>query len=128
MINSEMILKLWPELDKSKELFKWLKDNSVKIKNSLANLSAIEVYYLEPKKVLKYRCFAGQRNMVVYPTGDLSLCFKRKFIGNIKKEKLKKIMKRNALLERRSIRGCGKYCRIIGCNFSRGLLEIMSKK
>lgn len=128
MIKNEMVLGLWPEAEKSKVLFKWLKDNSIKLKNSLANLSAIEEYYLDPKIVLKYRCFAGQRNMVVYPTGDISLCFKRKFIGNIKKEKLKKIMGENAIIERRGIRGCGKYCRIIGCNFSRGLLEIMNKK
>ncbi|NCN07900.1 radical SAM protein [Candidatus Falkowbacteria bacterium] len=127
MINNEMVVNLWPGIEKSKELFDWLKNNSNKLKNSLANIIAIEDYYLDPKRVLRYRCFAGQRNMVIYPTGDIALCFKRRFIGNLRKEKLKKIMKVNALLERKGIRGCGKYCRIVGCNFSRGVLEVIKR-
>jgi len=83
---------------------------------------------LKPQSVLKYRCFAGQRNLVVYPTGDISFCFKRRFIGNVKKEKLKEIMQRSAVLERRGIRDCSKYCRLIGCNFSRGLWEIVRRQ
>lgn len=128
MIDSEVIVNLWPEIDKSKKLFQWLQANNFKLKNSPANIEAMAGYYLKPESVLRYRCFAGQRNMVIYPTGDISLCFKRKFIGNLRKEKLKKIMKINALLERKGIRSCGKYCRIIGCNFSRGVLEVINKK
>ncbi|MDO8669533.1 MAG: O-antigen ligase family protein [Candidatus Buchananbacteria bacterium] len=128
MIKNELVENLWPRVEKSRKLFSWLKNNNFKLKNSPANLIALETYYVSPKDVLKYRCFAGQRNLVVYPNGDISLCFKRQTIGNIKKEKLKKLMKQEAVLERQGIRNCGKYCRVIGCNFSRGLLEIISRK
>ncbi|OGY48968.1 MAG: hypothetical protein A3B89_02985 [Candidatus Buchananbacteria bacterium RIFCSPHIGHO2_02_FULL_40_13] len=128
MAKNEIVLDLWPTAAKSKELFTWLKNNSFKLKNSPANLAVLADYYLKPQSVLKYRCFAGQRNLVVYPTGDISFCFKRRFIGNVKKEKLKEIMQRSAVLERRGIRDCSKYCRLIGCNFSRGLWEIVRRQ
>lgn len=88
------------------------------------NIEAIRQYYLNPENILKYRCFAGQRNMVVYPNGDTSFCFKGGIIGNLEKQELKEILK-NAAGERKKIKNCRKYCRIIGCNFSRGLKEFI---
>jgi len=83
-------------------------------------------YYLAPPSVLKYRCFAGQRNLVIYPQGDVAMCFKGRVIGNLTRKNLSNILKGDfAKKERQNIRRCQKYCRIIGCNFSRGLKELI---
>jgi MoaA/NifB/PqqE/SkfB family radical SAM enzyme len=118
--------ELWPESDDVNIFFDWLNKNSLSIKNSPANLKVIREYYLNPETVLKYRCFAGQRNLVIYPDGNVSFCFKRTPVGNLIKENLKEILSR-AKLERLKIKKCSKYCRIVGCNFSRGFKEYIKK-
>jgi len=125
--NNKLITDLWPANNDVDNFFNWVSHNNKCIKNSSANIEAIKQYYLNPKGILKYRCFAGQRNLVVYPNGDIALCFKGGIIGNLENQELKKILK-NSITERKKIKNCKKYCRIIGCNFSRGLKEFIQDK
>jgi len=125
--SNKLITELWPTKNDVNVFFDWALQNNKNIKNSLVNIGAIRQYYLNPENVLKYRCFAGQRNLVVYPNGDVALCFKGKVVGNVKKHNLKKILQ-NAVDERKKIKKCKKYCRIVGCNFSRGLKEFAYNK
>jgi len=122
MTTNSVQSELWPSEDDVSFFFDWLTANSKSIKNSPTNLNAIHEYYLNPERVLNYRCFAGQRNLIVYPNGDSSFCFKRKSIGNLVDSDLKDLLTK-AKDERLQIKKCPKYCRIIGCNFSRGLKE-----
>ena len=122
--DNKLITGLWPKKDDINIFFSWIEKNRQKIKNSPANLEAIKQYYLDPKSTLNFRCFAGQRSLVIQPNGDAMLCFKGKSIGNIKNQSVKKILK-DATSERKKIKDCKKYCRIIGCNFSRGLKEMI---
>lgn len=123
----KLLTDLWPKAEEVKKTFEWLYSHRQNIKNSLPNLKAIEEYYLNPNTVLKYRCFAGQRNAVIYPNGQVALCFKGNILGNIKNQPLKNLLKK-ARVERSLIKTCPKYCRIIGCNFSRGLREYWRDK
>ncbi len=125
--GSQLISSPWPSGDEVLKFFDWVFANGKNIKNSQINIEAIRQYYLNPENILKYRCFAGQRNLVIYPNGDLTLCFKGEKIGNIISQDLKAILK-NAVVERRKIKKCSKYCRIVGCNFSRGLKEAIQDK
>lgn len=126
---NNLLLDLWPEEEDVSRFFSWIYKNNGHIKNFLDNIKAIEKYYLEPKNVLGYRCFAGQRNFVVYPNGDAALCFKGKVIGNLVRDDIAEILKSpNTVSERKSIKKCQKYCRIIGCNFSRGFVEFIRDK
>jgi len=118
---------LWPNQKDVDYFFYWLLLNKKNIKNSLPNLMALKEYYLNPESVLRFRCFAGQRNLVIYPTGEVSFCFKRKTVGNLKKQELKEILNQSTS-ERKKIKKCKKYCRIVGCNFSRGLNEFIFNK
>ena len=122
--DSQLITSLWPKRDDIDTFFSWIDKNRQKTKNSPANIEAIKQYYLNPKSTLNFRCFAGQRSLIIQPNGDVSLCFKGKNIGNIKKQNLGEIL-RGAVGERKKIKNCKKYCRIIGCNFSRGLKEMI---
>jgi len=118
---------LWPDKKAVKELFSWLRENKPKnLKNSKTNLHAIEKYYLNQKSALERRCFAGQRSLVIYPDGNISLCYKGDAIGNVAKETLQNIFSgKRASAERKKIKKCSKYCRIIGCNFSKTIPEIL---
>ena len=122
--SNKLISNLWPEKNDVNKFFDWVVDNNGSIKNSTANIKAIRQYYLNPNEILKYRCFAGQRNLVVYPNGDVTFCFKGGIIGNLEKRDVGQII-RNATDERKKIKHCKKYCRIVGCNFSRGYSEFV---
>jgi MoaA/NifB/PqqE/SkfB family radical SAM enzyme len=127
---NQPVSELWPVKEDSSKFFGWLLENykDYPIKNPLSSLKAMQEYYLQPSSVLKYRCFAGQRNLVIYPQGDVAMCFKGRVIGNLTKESLFDIIKGDAAKEeRQNIRRCKKYCRIIGCNFSRGLFEVFKR-
>lgn len=125
--NNNLIKELWPDKRQTEAFFGWLADNRLNIKNQAANLAAIRQYYLQPANILKYRCFAGQRNLVVYPDGQAALCFKGGLVGDLNKQALPDILKQ-AGRERKKIKHCGKYCRIVGCNFSRGFKEFILDK
>ncbi|HBU11112.1 MAG: Glycosyl transferase family 2 [Candidatus Moranbacteria bacterium GW2011_GWC2_37_73] len=123
----ETIENLWPDEKSVNELFSLLnKNRQLKVKNSEASLRAIQQYYLDQKSALKRRCLAGQRSLVVYPDGNISLCFKGATIGNIAKESLKDILSSKASIQQRlNIKKCNKHCRVIGCNFSKTIPEII---
>jgi MoaA/NifB/PqqE/SkfB family radical SAM enzyme len=124
---NRLIKSLWPKKSEVKKLFFWATDNSHLFKNSKENIEVIEKYYLKPSSILKYRCFAGQRNLVIYPNGDVVFCFKGSSIGNLTEKSVKVILKK-AVDERKNIKNCRKYCRIVGCNFSRGIKEVIKEK
>jgi MoaA/NifB/PqqE/SkfB family radical SAM enzyme len=117
---------LWPAADDVNAFFDFISANNKNIKNSTANIDAMRRYYLFPPDILSYRCFAGQRNLVIYPNGDAALCFKGNVLGNILETGAKNILM-NAQRQRLAIKKCPKYCRIVGCNFSRGLKEYFSR-
>ena len=121
------IENLWPDKKSIEELFSWLgKNKTQKIKNSKASLSAIKQYYFDQTSATKRRCFAGQRSLVIYPDGKLALCYKGGIIGNVARENLEEILSgKKAQKERRNIKRCSKSCRIIGCNFSKTIPEIL---
>lgn len=125
--SNNLIEELWPDPEAVEVFFDYVLKNSQGVKNSPANLRATRQYYLNPAEVLKFRCFAGQRNLIIHPDGEVALCFKGRSIGNIEKQSLKEILAR-ASFERREIKKCQKYCRIIGCNFSRGWKEFIGDK
>lgn len=119
---------LWPNKSDIINFFDWLEkdDHLAKIKNSPMAISAMKKYYLNPQSALAYRCFAGQRNLIIYPNGDMSFCFKRPTIGNALDKPIFDQIK-FADNERKCIKKCPKYCRIIGCNLSKGIKEYFIK-
>lgn len=120
------INNLWPDKSMVSDFFSWLKSNDVKIKNSDVSLRAIEKYYSDRTSALDRRCFAGQRNLVVYPDGRISFCYKGKTLGNVAKYELEDIISgKTASEERKNIKRCPYYCRIVGCNFSKTISEIL---
>lgn len=125
--KKETINHLWPDTKSVKEFFTWLENNNISnIKNSKASLKVIEKYYLDQKSALARRCFAGQRNLVIYPDGKVSLCYKGSTIGNIAKENLFSILSgKKACQERLEFKKCPKHCRIIGCNFQKTIPETL---
>ncbi len=121
--------ELWPEPAAVKTFFAWLGEQADLLKNSPANLAAIEKYYLQPESVLVYRCFASQKNLIIYPDGQAAFCFKTGAIGNLREKKLADILRgAGAKQTRRAIKTCSKYCRIVGCNFNRGFKEWFKDK
>lgn len=123
---NQLPLDQWPKREEVKEFFDWLRPriNQLKIKTPLGLINRIEGYYLNPKSALNYRCFVGQRNLVIYPDGEVAFCFKSKKLGNLNSEDIEDILKREkTAVQRKKIKQCEKLCRIIGCNFSRGVKE-----
>lgn len=124
-----LLENLWPQREQTEKFFNWLQKDLTAIKNSSRNIKAIREYYLQPQSTLHFRCFAGQRNFVIYPNGDTSFCFKGSILGNVRESSLGKILhSKKAMDERRWVANCQKYCRIIGCNFSQGIREYLIVK
>jgi len=116
----------WPDKGEIETFFSWLKPriNQLKIKTPLFLIEQIEKYYLNPESVINNRCFVGQRNLVIYPSGEVAFCFKSGKIGNLKNGSIRDILRsKSAAAARKEIRNCPKFCRIVGCNFSRGIKE-----
>ncbi len=126
----ETIENLWPNKKQIQALFSWIKKHKPKnIKNAPVSLKTIENFYLDSQSALKRRCLAGQRSLVIYPDGNISLCYKGKIIGNIVKNNLQKILHSQKSTEARlAMKKCNKHCRIIGCNFSKTIPEILKLK
>jgi len=124
--ENNLIKDLWPNEKQVKILFNWIWANKKKLKliNSGLHLQAIRNYYLNPRSSLRYRCFVGQKNLIICPDGKITFCFKTKSIGNIKNSKIKQILLK-AKKQRCDLHKCQKYCRIIGCNILRGFKEIL---
>lgn len=119
---------LWPKKKAVIDFFDWLEKDNSTIKNSSSHLQAIKNYYLNPKSTLRYRCFSGQRNLIIYPDGGVSLCYKHQNVGNIKKDFIGNILKDQAIQGRRDIKNCQKFCRVLGCIYSRSFSEYFREK
>ena len=116
----------WPSRDQVEDLFEEIWSNRHRIKN-WPRQELIKKYYIDPENILRNRCFVGQRNLVIYPDGKVSFCFKGNKFGNLNEEELDKLLSgQKAEQERRRIRGCRKYCRIVGCNYSMGFREFFN--
>lgn len=123
MLENNLPQNLWPNKEQLSYFFNYLRKNKIKqIKNSNQNISLLEKYYKNPNSALKYRCFAGQKSYIIYPDGNFSFCFKGIKLGNFLETKISK----NLLTERKKIKRCTKFCRINGCNYSRGIKEIIA--
>lgn len=121
-----LLTNLWPSPEEVRSFFQWVARHPQGVKNGIRHLQAMEQYYLKPSSMLRYRCFVGQRNVVVYPNGKVAFCYKRAKFGDLRHASLRDVLaSRAAVAERRSIRHCQKYCRVVGCNFSRGVKEIV---
>jgi MoaA/NifB/PqqE/SkfB family radical SAM enzyme len=122
MQANNLLYDFWPDSKDVRVFFKWAIDNNKIIKNTAGNIKAMEEYYLHPGYVLKYRCFSGQRNIIIYPNGDVHLCFKSARIGNLMESGIKQIItSENAIVRRHDIKNCKKYCRVCGSNFYKAL-------
>lgn len=115
---------LWPKKDDILKFFDWAIKNKRLVNNRVEHLYILKNYYLNPKSTLKIKCFSGQRNLVVNPDGEVSLCYKYPAIGNIFKEDLKSILETKAKKQRLAIKNCRKYCRVLGCNYARGISSL----
>ncbi|MBI5614095.1 radical SAM protein [Candidatus Gottesmanbacteria bacterium] len=119
-LNTNILIdSLWPSANNSSHFFDYILQNPTFVNNSFKHLAAMKTYYLQPQSILKHRCLVGQTNIVLDPHGNVSFCFKRRFIGNVLKNNILDILNgKTAIQERKDIRTCPKYCRILGCNFN----------
>lgn len=124
--NNYAITDLCPKKEQVELFFSRLKFNE-KVKNKAKEIELIKLYYLKPKDVLKLRCFTGVKNLIIDPWGKASLCFKRASIGDLTKSNIMSIVNSQAASkERISIKNCKKHCRAKGCNYFRGIKEIIN--
>jgi len=122
MQANNLLYDFWPRDNDVRVFFKWAIKNNKLIKNTAGNIKAIEEYYLHPEHALRYRCFSGQRNLIIYPNGDVHLCFKNARIGNLTEDNVEQIIRgKDAATRRRDIKNCKKYCRVCGSNFYKAL-------
>lgn len=118
--TNELLNNLWPSKKSVIRLFQWISVNMNLIHDTPTHIQAIQSYYLDPISSLKYRCVAGQQNLIVDPYGNITFCFKGPFLGNALSDNLPDILKGDqAHKERVRIRKCQKFCRIVGCNFDK---------
>ncbi len=109
---------LWPSRKESHSFFKFILNNLDLVDMPIIHLKTMQAYYDRPQSILKYNCIVGQKNVIIDPHGNISLCFKRHAVGNILEKNVDNILRGSIVAkERRSIQRCKKYCRIIGCNF-----------
>lgn len=121
---------LWPDQAAIQEFFAFLKQTPIpQLKNSAINLKLLEKFYLNPSSIKNLRCFAGQRSAIIKSDGKLSFCFKGCSIGNASEKSIMSLLRNPAaIIERKKIVNCQKSCRIVGCNFSRGIKELFLTK
>jgi MoaA/NifB/PqqE/SkfB family radical SAM enzyme len=116
---------LWPEKKEVLKFFAWAIKNKHLISNGVEHLFILRNYYLDPSTALSNKCFSGQRNLIINPDGGVSLCYKYPPIGNIFKDNLKDILKKEAKKQRLEIKDCKKYCRVLGCNYARSISSVL---
>lgn len=110
---------LWPE-DKSRvllvldELIK-LRQNGSKISNRIEHLRAYKAYFNNPKKLVnKAKCIVGGRAISVNAYGFIQLCLFKDFIGNIRKDDIRKIWySQDADLIRIKVDNCKTNCHLL---------------
>jgi MoaA/NifB/PqqE/SkfB family radical SAM enzyme len=122
--TTTLVEHLWPDRQDVEQFAQWLGSahRLRGLRTSPSELRALLAYYRNPRAALRYRCFVGQEKIVINPVGDLAFCYKQRPLGNICSAPLCSILT-TATRERHAIKTCPKYCRILGCNFHRGLSE-----
>ncbi len=96
----------------------WPKPKQVlSLSSQTSFLKVIKDYYLNPKSVLKYKCYTAQNNLIIDSGGKVSFCYDSKSIGDVKSSFVKIWNSQKANRMRQKIKECSKYCRIVGCNF-----------
>ncbi len=110
---------LWPK-DKSKVIslldeFIRLKQNGSKITNRIEHLRAYKAYFNNPQKLVnKAKCIVGGRAISVNAYGFMQLCLFKDFIGNIRKDDIRKLWySQDADLIRKKVDGCKTNCHLL---------------
>ena len=118
---------LWPEKDQVIKYLKPLTEQRSKIiKNPPFYLKLIYQYYLDPDSFKKRQCLAPYNNLVVWPNGDVALCFRSNVLGNISNSSVREVWQgEKAGLERKRLQKCQKSCKIIGCNIKKQIKDFL---
>lgn len=113
---------LWPKdklhLDSVIDRLIAYKNKGYKISNSIKQFEMFKFYFKQPNK-LREGMVCNQGDYIIYirPSGEVLLCGSKPFIGNIRKDKIKKIWdSREAILRRQQIYNCKESClNVINC-------------
>lgn len=121
--RNEKLMFLWPDADKVKETLEELirlKRNGYKINNPVAQLEMFKSYFRNPQQFIKRtKCNLGYKSFTVLPDGNIFLCLSMQPIGNIKIDKIEKILfSETANKVREQIAQCINNCKLmINCFF-----------
>lgn len=110
---------LWPK-DKAKvisildELIR-LRQNGSKVSNRVEHLRAYKAYFVNPQKLVnKAKCIIGGRAISVNTYGFIQLCLFKDFIGNIRKDDIRKLWySQDADLIRKKVDECKTNCHLL---------------
>lgn len=110
---------LWPK-DKTKvisildELMR-LRQNGSKISNRVEHLRAYKAYFNNPLKLVnKAKCIVGGKAISVNAYGFIQLCLFKDFIGNIRKDDIRKLWySQDAELLRKKVDECKTNCHLL---------------
>jgi len=96
------------------ELMK-MRQNGSKVSNRLEHLRAYKAYFANPKKfVNRAKCIVGGAAISVNTYGFIQLCFFMDFIGNIRKDDIRKLWySQNAEQVRRKVNECKANCHLL---------------
>lgn len=110
---------LWPKdtarlLGVIDELIK-MKENGSKVSNRIEHLRAYKAYFADPKKfVNKAKCVIGGAAISVNTYGFIQLCFFMDFIGNIRKDDIRKLWySQDANMVRKKVDECKSNCHLL---------------
>jgi len=88
------------------------------ILNPVWQLRYFEQYYRNPLVPLPFRCELGNTNLSIDPYGNVRLCYAMSRLGNVTKEKLKKIWNsKEAHHLRKKIERCKLNCKLMQCGY-----------
>lgn len=110
---------LWPK-DKSRvfsildELIR-LRQNNSKISNRVEHLRAYKAYFNNPQKLVnKAKCIVGGKAISINAYGFVQLCLFKDFIGNIRKDDIRKLWySQDADMIRKSVDECKTNCHLL---------------
>jgi MoaA/NifB/PqqE/SkfB family radical SAM enzyme len=110
---------LWPK-DKSRVLsildeLIGLRQNNSKISNRVEHLRAYKAYFNNPQKLVnKAKCIIGGKAISINAYGFIQLCLFKDFIGNIRKDDIRKLWhSQDAGLIRKKVDECKTNCHLL---------------
>lgn len=112
---------LWPKDTKKvitilDELIKMKKESSkIKVSNRVEHLRAYKAYFADKKRfVNKAKCIIGGAALSINTYGFIQLCFFMDFIGNIRKDDIRKLWySQDANLVRKKVSQCKANCHLL---------------